>query len=173
MAKSAKPAPACGAPDRPMVRLAWRPTSRSRESAWRRGYKSPDCPVVHQTVRWVISARTQVFGNKLVALEKEKDVAAKNHRTIRWCTGLSGESTARAANVRLRDQPATRGIANGRMVALDSVWCANRSNGLLRQKRKGITHQTATIVVRWCTGLSGAPLDRRQELPSKLISNGS
>jgi hypothetical protein len=25
----------------------------------------------------------------------------------------------------------------------------------------------------WCTGLSGAPLDRRQEWPSKLISNGS
>jgi hypothetical protein len=26
------------------------------------------------------------------------------------------------------------------------------------------------VVVRWCTGLSGAPLDRRQELPSKLVS---
>jgi hypothetical protein len=32
---------------------------------------------------------------------------------------------------------------------------------------------TAIVAVRWCTGLSGAPLDRRQELPIKLISNGS
>jgi hypothetical protein len=42
---------------------------------------------------------------------KEKDVAAKNHRTVRWCTRLSGESTAPAANDRLRDQRATRGLS--------------------------------------------------------------
>jgi hypothetical protein len=41
------------------------------------------------------------------------------------------------------------------------------------QERKVIMHRTATVVVRWCTGLSGAPLDRRQELPSKSVSNGS
>jgi hypothetical protein len=29
------------------------------------------------------------------------------------------------------------------------------------------------VDVRWCTGLSGAPPDRRQELPSKNASNGS
>jgi hypothetical protein len=29
------------------------------------------------------------------------------------------------------------------------------------------------VVGWWCTGLSGAPLDKRQEWPSKLISNGS
>jgi hypothetical protein len=34
---------------------------------------------------------------------------AINHRTVRWCTGLSGESTAPAANGRPRDQRATRG----------------------------------------------------------------
>jgi hypothetical protein len=33
-------------------------------------------------------------------------------------------------------------------------------------------HRTGTVYVRWCTGLSGAPLDRRQELPSNWISNG-
>ena len=38
---------------------------------------------------------------------------------------------------------------------------------------KEITHWTATVTVRWCTRLSGAPLDRRQELPSKLVSNSS
>jgi hypothetical protein len=29
------------------------------------------------------------------------------------------------------------------------------------------------VVVRLCTGLSGAPLDRRQKLPSKIVYNGS
>jgi hypothetical protein len=48
-----------------------------------------------------------------------------------------------------------------------------RTNGWMRQKRKEIAHQTATMIVRWCTGLSGAPTDRRQVWPSKLASNGS
>jgi hypothetical protein len=37
-----------------------------------------------------------------------------------------------------------------------------RTNGRMRQKRKEIAHQTATVTVRWRTGLSGAPPDRRQ-----------
>jgi hypothetical protein len=40
-----------------------------------------------------------------------------------------------------------------------------RGNGQLRQKRKEVTHRTSTVHVRWCTGLSGAPPDRRQEMP--------
>jgi hypothetical protein len=40
--------------------------------------------------------------------KREGDVAI-NHRTVQWCTGLSGESTAPAANGRPRDQRATRG----------------------------------------------------------------
>jgi hypothetical protein len=40
---------------------------------------------------------------------KEKGDAAKNHWTVRSCTGLSGEPTALAANNRLRNQRATRG----------------------------------------------------------------
>jgi hypothetical protein len=43
----------------------------------------------------------------------------------------------------------------------------------MRQKRKEIVDQTATGTVRWHTGLSGAPPDRRQDLPSKNASNGS
>jgi hypothetical protein len=141
-----------------------------------------DVAINHRTVRWCtrlfgesLAPRAQVFGDELVALGKEKDVAAKNHRTVRWYTGLSGESTAPAANGRLRDQRATRGLANGRMVTPDSPMCQQirRSNGRLRQKRKEIAHRTATVAIRWCTGLSGAPLYTRQELPSKLISNGS
>jgi hypothetical protein len=66
---------------------------------------TPDCPVVHRTVsgapgwsnvNWLLSG-------------KEKGVATIIHRTIRWCTGLSGESTAPAANGHSRNQRATRG----------------------------------------------------------------
>jgi hypothetical protein len=32
----------------------------------------------------------------------------------------------------------------------------------MRQKRKEIAHRTTTVIVRWCTGLTGAPPDRRQ-----------
>jgi hypothetical protein len=72
-------------------------------------------------------------------------------------TGLSGELTTPVANDILRDQRATRGRANGRMVTPDCPVCTGqrlmrqrdqRSNGRLCQKRKEIGHQTST---------SGAP----------------
>jgi hypothetical protein len=55
------------------------------------------------------------------------------HRTVWWCTGLSGG-------------------------APDSVRCASLASGELsalgsRRRRTAINHQT----VRWCTGLSGEP----------------
>jgi hypothetical protein len=52
---------------------------------------------------------------------------AINHRTVRWCTGLSGEPTVGRANGRPRNPRATRGRANGQKGAPDSVWCANGS----------------------------------------------
>jgi hypothetical protein len=139
----------------------------------------------------------------------------KNHRTVRWCTGLSGESSAPAPKyisdklIVLGKSPRTLRLkftglsgeseppeptvtsaisgrcvarANGRLGTPDCSVCTgqclmhqrdHRPNGRMRQIRKGIEHWTATGPVRWCTGLSGAPLDRRQDLPSKLISNGS
>jgi hypothetical protein len=48
-----------------------------------------------------------------------------------------------------------------------------RTNGRLYPLWKEIEHRTAIVAVRWCTGLSSAPLDRRQEFPTKLMSNGS
>jgi hypothetical protein len=41
--------------------------------------------------------------------EKKKDDVTIIHRTVQWCTGLSGELTALAANGRPHDQRATRG----------------------------------------------------------------
>jgi hypothetical protein len=40
---------------------------------------------------------------------------AKNHRTVRWCTGLSGEPTVGRANGRPRNPRVTRGRAHGMM----------------------------------------------------------
>jgi hypothetical protein len=68
-------------------------------------YGAPDCPVVHRTVS---GAQAGPAANWLLS-GKEKGAAAKNHRTVQWCTGLSGEPTALAANGRLRNQRAMRG----------------------------------------------------------------
>jgi hypothetical protein len=46
-------------------------------------------------------------------------------------------------------------------------------NGRLRQIRKAICTGQLTVPVRWRTGLSGAPTDRRQGLPSWIALNGS
>jgi hypothetical protein len=43
---------------------------------------TPDCPV------------RQAGPRELAALEIRRRRTAKNHRTIRWCTGLFGESSA-------------------------------------------------------------------------------
>jgi hypothetical protein len=100
------------------------------------------------------------------------------HRTVRWCTGLSGEPTVDCANGRPRNPRVTRGRANGLMghqtvrCAPENVRCANGSKsstvGCARIGKK-----SAPDSVRWCTGLSGAPPDRRQELPSWIALNGS
>jgi hypothetical protein len=104
------------------------------------------------------------------------------HRTVQWCTELSGEPTITSATVgrQIRGRRVAR--SNGRKghltiwCAPDSVRCANQRqscNGRLRQIRKEIHTGHATVPVRWCTGLSGAPPDRRQDFPSKIASNGS
>jgi hypothetical protein len=132
---------------------------------------TPNCLVVHRTVsgapgwsnvNWPLSG-------------KERGNMAIIHRSIWWCTGLSGEPMTPAANGRPHDQRATRGCANGRLGTLDCPMCTGqcpvrqsvpRLNDLQRPIWKEIVHQTATVAIRWCT-------DRRQELPTKLMSNGS
>jgi hypothetical protein len=65
---------------------------------------TPDCPVVHRTVS---GAPSWLGVNWALSGMKKGDVAII-HRTVRWCTGLSGEPTALAANGRLRNLQATR-----------------------------------------------------------------
>jgi hypothetical protein len=113
---------------------------------------------------------------------KPKSAAAKNHRTARWCTGLSGESEPPEPTVGSGISGRHVARANSRLGTPDYPVCTGQCpvhqrdrwpNSRMRQKRKGIEHRTATGPVRWRTGLFGAPLDRRQELRSKLISNDS
>jgi hypothetical protein len=124
---------------------------------------APDCPVVHQTVSGgapdsVRCARTSP--GEQPALGSRRWHTAINHRTVRWCTGLSGEPTVGQANGRSRNPRVTRDQANDQKGAPDCLVCTGQCpvrqwlqivNGRLHQNRKGIS-----------TGLSGAPPDRRQ-----------
>jgi hypothetical protein len=138
---------------------------------------------VHRTVRCARLA----FG-ELPANGSRRRRTAINHWTVRWCTGLSGESAAAKsppsgiksttceptvgrANGRPRNPGVTRGRANSLKGAPDCPVCTGQcsvrqrlqiANGRLRQNKKEI-----------CTGLSGAPVDRRQDLPSWIALNDS
>jgi hypothetical protein len=96
-----------------------------------------------------------------------------NHQTVRWCTGLSGEPTVgRAICARHVAEPTTRRVPRTVRCAPDSVRCTNGSEsstvGCARIGKRSVPDS-----VWWCTGLSGAPGDRRQELPSWNALNGS
>jgi hypothetical protein len=97
-------------------------------------------------------------------LRKNRRRTAIIHRTVRWCTGLSGEPTVASATVgrAIRGRRVAR--ANGRQGAPDCPvhQLPRICNGRLRQNRKEIRTGPSTVTVQWCTGLSGAPPDRRQ-----------
>jgi hypothetical protein len=70
--------------------------------------------------------------------------AAKIHRTVWWCTGLSSEPTVASANSRPRNLHATRVRANGRLGAPDCPVCQPipRVNGRLLSVWKEIKQRT-------------------------------
>jgi hypothetical protein len=80
---------------------------------------APDCPV------------RQAGSSELAALGFRRRRTAINHRTVRWCTGLSGEPMVSQANGRPRDPRATRGRANGQKGAPDCPVCTGQC--LVRQ----------------------------------------
>jgi hypothetical protein len=136
---------------------------------------SPDCPVVHRTVSgapgwlWRTGCSrdfdggvrlkfTGLFGgapdcpvsrsqaNSSLSGNHQRRTA-KIHRSVRWCTGLSGESTVSRGNGRPRIPRVTRGRANGHIGAPDCPVCTGQcpvrqwlsdSNVRLRQIRKAI-----------------------------------
>jgi hypothetical protein len=127
-----------------------------------------DCPVVHRTV----SGAPDRSPVKRPLSGKEQRCTTIIHRTVRWCTGLSGEPTVASATVGRVIRGRRVAHTNGRQGAPDYLvctgqypvrHCARRCNGRLCLIWKEIVHRTATVTVRWCTGLSGAPHDRRQD----------
>jgi hypothetical protein len=110
---------------------------------------APDCPVSHP---W----RTRR------PREKQRGDVAIIHRTVRLCTGLSGEPTVACANGRPRNLRATRGLLQRSAGAPDCPVCtgqcpvrksAQRSNSRIYQIWKEITHRTVyrTCLVRHST----------------------
>jgi hypothetical protein len=128
---------------------------------------APDCLVVHRTVsggasdsvRWCIGQCPvrQTGADQLAALGSRRRRTAINHRTVRWCTGLSGEPTVGWANGRPCNPCVTRGRANGLMGAPDCPVCTGQCpvrqrlqifNGRLCQNRKGICTGQCPVVHR-------------------------
>jgi hypothetical protein len=114
------------------------------------GYKSPDCPVVH--------------------------------RTVRWCTGLSGEPTVGQADGRPHNPRATRGKSQRSEGAPDCPVCTGLS-GVHRivsgaptapkrqrsasPKKERNPHRTVS------GGAPDCPVRQATELPSRNALNGS
>ena len=123
-------------------------TGCSRVSTAAYGYKSLDCPVS----RLRRSRRSRESSQQRMTII---------HRTVRWCTGLSGEPTVDRANGRPRNPRVMRGRANGQKEALDCPVCTGQClvcqrlqilNGRLRQNRKEISTGQCPVVHRtvWC-----------------------
>jgi hypothetical protein len=156
--------------------------------------------VVHQTVSGgapdsVRCARPASGEQATLGINRRRTTII--HRTLRWCTGLSGEPTVASATVghAIRGRRVAR--ANGRQGAPDCPVCTEQCpvrqlpwscNGRLRQKRKEIGTGPSTVIVRCATrqkarmtflvglqrllaalGLKGTPR-RMEELP-KLTRN--
>jgi hypothetical protein len=106
----------------------------------------------------------QASSSELAALGFRRRRTTINHRTVRWCTGLSGEPMVGRANGRPRNPRVTRGRANGQKGAPDCPVCTRQCpmrqwlwifNGRLRQNRKEIctgqcpvVHQTVQCASR-------------------------
>jgi hypothetical protein len=126
---------------------------------------APDCPVC-------TGLSGEPFTGELVALGKPSPTYDYNSPDCPVCTGLSGEPTVSRGNGRPRIPRVTRGRANGHLGAPDSVRCANGSqSAMVDCAIEG--KKSAPDSVRWCTGLSGASGNRRQDLPSWNAPNGS
>jgi hypothetical protein len=92
---------------------------------------------------------------------------AKIHRTVRCAPDcpVSQRSAAQSARDACPGQRSEGGTGlsgvHRTVSGAPTVGCAK------------IGKKSAPDSVRWCTGLSGAPVDRRQELPSWIALNGS
>jgi hypothetical protein len=149
-------------------------TSLGEQSAL--GTRRRRTAINHRTVRWCTGLSGESSAAKSSLSGNVQWRTAKIHRTVRWCT--NGRLRQRSVAQSARDMWAIQQSAGAPGCRVCTGQCPvcqlpQNCNGRMRQKRKEIAHQTATGTVRWRTGLSDAPPDRRQELPSKNASNGS
>jgi hypothetical protein len=114
----------------------------------------------------------RLAGGEPTALGKTQRRTTIIHRTVRWCNGRQRQrSAAQSAG---DAWPATT-VGWAHRTVRCAPDCpvrqpAPRTNGRTRQIWKEIAHRTATMTVRWCTGLSGAPPDRRQVSLQRLLA---
>jgi hypothetical protein len=122
---------------------------------------------VHRTVRWCagLCLVRQAGSGELAALGKELTAYGYNSPDCPVSQRSAGPTVSCAICARHVAEPTVgRGHRTVRC-APDSVWCANGSQApTVDFAREG--KKSAPDSVRWCTGLSGASGDRRQELPS-------
>jgi hypothetical protein len=107
---------------------------------------APDCPVVHWTVSGAPGWR--LVNWPLSGIHRRR--MTKIHRTVRWCTGLSGEPTVSRANGRPRNPRVTRGRANGLMGAPDRPVCTKQCP--VRQRLQIFNGRLSQFWKAICTG---------------------
>jgi hypothetical protein len=86
----------------------------------------------------------RLAGGELAALGKKQRRTAIIHRTVWWCTGLSGEPTVVSANGRLRNPRATRG-----------------------PQQRSVGHTGLSGAHQTVSGASTDPKDQRSDAPEK------
>jgi hypothetical protein len=129
---------------------------------------------VNRTVRWCTGQGPvhQADSGELAALGSSTAVYGYNSPDCPVSQRSAGPMVGRAIRARHVAKPTVgRGHRTVRC-APDSVWCANGSQvPTVGYATEGM--KSAPDSVRWCTGQSSTPGDRRQELPSRIALNGS
>jgi hypothetical protein len=130
---------------------------------------APDClvPQAGPATNWLLSG-------------KGESTVAKNYQTVRWCTGLSGESEPPEPTVTSAISRQRVARANGRLGTPDCPVCTGQCpvcqrdrqpNDRMRQIRKEIEHRTATGPVR-CTTRQKARFAFQVDLQRLLAALG-
>jgi hypothetical protein len=126
----------------------------------------------HRTVRWCTGLSSEPFTGEVVALGKRPTAYGYKSPDCPVSQQSAGPTIGRIIRARRVAEPTVRRGHRTVRCAPDCVRCANGSEsptvGFAKEGKK-----SAPDSVRWCTGLSDAPGDRRQELPSWNALNGS
>jgi hypothetical protein len=139
-----------------------------------RSLGAPDCPVVHRTVSgapdWLW--RTGCSRVSSAAYDYKSPDCPVSQQSAGPTVGRVIRARRVAEPTVRRGHRTVRCVPDSVRCVPDSVRCANGSESSTVGCAK-IGKKSAPDSVRWCTGLSGALVDRRQELSSWKALNGS